>query len=53
MLFVEGLFKVDGEERIWAIPRLEEETLEQAIEFHVNVLKRTHKSVEVVKIWEA
>lgn len=52
MLF-EGLFVVDGQEKVYAVPKLAKETLEQAIEFHVSILKRTYKSVEVVKVWKA
>lgn len=52
MLF-EGLFVVDGQEKVYGVPKLEKETLEQAIEFHVSILKRTYKSVEVVKVWKA
>lgn len=52
MLYI-GLFVVDGEEKEWYVPKLDKETLEQAIEFHVSMLKKAYKNVEVVKVWKA
>jgi len=52
MLYI-GLFVVDGEEKEWFVPKLEKETLEQAVSFHVSILKRTYKEVQVVNVWKA